>query len=124
MSGRTAATHGDAYGTATWLSLIQPGDPAVIWVTGSASSQPEPGIWAVGYTTGELYDSQSDDYWVNKDRGDSPASPQGPSCGLLKCFREGKYSPIPPPAISRSSASRRCPTPRISLRVSKGQSRP
>src|SRR5829696_172281 len=56
------------------LSLIQAGDPAILWVTGSTGAHPEPGIWAVGYTTGELFDeSRNDDYWVNKEQGQQKA---------------------------------------------------
>jgi hypothetical protein len=51
------------------LSLIRPGDPAVVWVTGSAGANPEAGIWAVGYTTGDLFDGHGGDYWVNEERG-------------------------------------------------------
>jgi hypothetical protein len=36
------------------LDLIAPGQPAVLWVSGSSSAEPRPGIWMVGRTTGEI----------------------------------------------------------------------
>lgn len=36
------------------LELIAPGQPAVLWVSGSGSGRPAPGIWMTGRTTGEV----------------------------------------------------------------------
>jgi hypothetical protein len=36
------------------LDLVGRDQPAVLWVSGSASATPRPGIWMVGRTTGEL----------------------------------------------------------------------
>jgi hypothetical protein len=36
------------------LDLVLPGQPALLWVSGSAGADPEPGIWMVGRTTGEV----------------------------------------------------------------------
>lgn len=59
------------------VALIEPGDPALIWVTGSKGATPTPGVWAVGYTTGELTDDAGDDYWINTERGQQPATYAG-----------------------------------------------
>jgi hypothetical protein len=34
------------------IDLVEAGQAAVLWVSGSAASVPEPGIWMVGRTTG------------------------------------------------------------------------
>jgi hypothetical protein len=34
------------------IDLVEAGQAAVLWVSGSATSVPEPGIWMVGRTTG------------------------------------------------------------------------
>jgi hypothetical protein len=36
------------------LDLLAPGQPAVLWVSGARGSVPEPGVWMLGRTTGEL----------------------------------------------------------------------
>jgi hypothetical protein len=36
------------------LDLVERGQAAVLWVSGSASATPRPGIWMVGRTTGAL----------------------------------------------------------------------
>jgi hypothetical protein len=36
------------------LDLVAPDQPAVLWVSGSAAARPQPGIWMVGRTTGEV----------------------------------------------------------------------
>lgn len=61
------------------LSLLQVGDPAALWVTGSTGAQPQPGIWAVGYTTGEFFDDDLDsEYWR-----DQPVKQDNLFAGLL-----------------------------------------
>jgi hypothetical protein len=36
------------------LDLIATGQPAVLWVSGSGSAAPRPGIWMIGRVTGEV----------------------------------------------------------------------
>ncbi|MFI5711417.1 EVE domain-containing protein [Kribbella sp. NPDC051620] len=47
------------HGVSTWCvqdnyrsALFAPGQPAVLWVSGSARATPIPGIWAIGQITG------------------------------------------------------------------------
>ncbi|MDX6258492.1 MAG: hypothetical protein QOH84_180 [Kribbellaceae bacterium] len=47
------------HGISTWCvqdnyrsALFEPGQPAVLWVSGSARATPIPGIWAIGEITG------------------------------------------------------------------------
>ena len=64
------------------LDLINAGDPAVVWVTGPRRQERTPGISAVGYTTGELFEDDTSVPYraitptVAKMR---PDIPQGPS---------------------------------------------
>lgn len=67
---------GDGRPIASWrvqpsyrLKLIEAGDPAMIWVTGSERSRgPTPGVWAIGHTTGTFIDDYGDQYWLDTDQ--------------------------------------------------------
>jgi len=42
------------------VGLIQPGQPAVLWVTGPTGGGHTPGVWAVGEVVGDVYDDVGD----------------------------------------------------------------
>jgi hypothetical protein len=49
------------------IGLVEAGQPAVIWMTGSVGDKPDPGIWMAGYTTGAVKsDRQGDEYWLDE----------------------------------------------------------
>ena len=43
------------------LGLIRPGHPVVLWITGPTRATPPPGVWMVGYATGDVRDDPTDD---------------------------------------------------------------
>jgi hypothetical protein len=51
------------------LELIEPGDPAIIWIGGPTGGEPMPGVWMVGRTTGAVFDDSGDGYWLDRTRG-------------------------------------------------------
>jgi hypothetical protein len=51
------------------LRLIEPGDPAMLWISGARGARPTPGIWLVGHATGEIVDDEGSDYWAGRDGG-------------------------------------------------------
>ncbi|MCW2525959.1 MAG: hypothetical protein JWM76_819 [Pseudonocardiales bacterium] len=48
------------------LDLIRPGQPVVLWITGAARATPRPGVWMVGYTTGEVVDDPAEELGGSK----------------------------------------------------------
>lgn len=42
------------------VGLIQPGQPAVLWVTGAANAAHTPGVWAMGEICGEVFEDVGD----------------------------------------------------------------
>lgn len=50
------------------IGLVQPGQPAVLWVTGRGrKGVPESGIHMAGYTTGSVHrDQDGDEYWLDE----------------------------------------------------------
>jgi hypothetical protein len=43
------------------LDLIRPGHPVVLWMTGPTRATAPPGVWMVGYATGDVRDDPADD---------------------------------------------------------------
>jgi hypothetical protein len=43
------------------LDLIRPGHPVVLWRTGPTRATPPPGVWVLGYATGDIRDDPGED---------------------------------------------------------------
>ncbi|MDQ6783619.1 MAG: DUF3883 domain-containing protein [Actinomycetota bacterium] len=77
--------------------LMQPGQPAVLWVTGSLGAKPEPGVWGVGEVIAPPHSvSGGDAYWLDlsaAERVTTVVQLQLPVSGLLVAREEMQADP-------------------------------